>query len=664
MKIKKVLIANRGEIAVRIEKTAKRMGITTVAIYSNKDRNALHVCNCDEAYLLEGDSLADTYLNITKIIEIAIKTNCNAIHPGYGFLSENPAFAKACTDHNILFIGPDSDAISLMGNKLQARQLVNKIGVPITKGVSGTVQEILAQKEKLSFPVLVKAASGGGGKGMRIVSVIEDLEDALISTSREAENYFGDGTVYLEKYIESPRHIEVQILADHHDNVIHLAERECSLQRRYQKIIEEAPSITLNEKKRKEITNAAIQIATEINYSNAGTIEFLVDENLDFYFLEMNTRIQVEHPVTEMVTGIDIVEQQFKIASGEHLTITQSDIHINGHAIEARIYAEDPMNKFIPSAGKMTLYLEPQSENIRIDSAYHDTSEVFSDFDPMISKLISHGKNRNEAIDQLKQALENYQIHGIETNTHYLQNLISNVNYLENNISTSFIESNTQKLLQYKNQNKKLTLKILSSALLISLKPQQNSESIWEEIGYWRLYPKIEFTLEDQDFEVKFSRVDNKLKLSIENTELIVDQIHYKSNQLTYLMDNEYVKCYFSLRQPNLYINHDGWQFKVLRSDILDSSAKWENKTNSLNNEKALYSPLPGKVVKVEVEEGQKVTKNQALIIVEAMKMENKLVSKFDTTISKINVKVGQQVDSELALIEFQNDKAKAQKDN
>ncbi len=659
MDIKKVLIANRGEIAVRVAKTARKMGINTVAVYSKNDAGALHVLNCDEAYKLDGESLSETYLNIDKIIGIALKSNCDAIHPGYGFLSENPAFAKACTHNNIRFVGPRAESISVMGNKLRARQLVGEIGVPITSGLSGELNEVLSEAKKLTFPILVKAASGGGGKGMRIANSREELEESLLATSREAETYFGDGTVYVEQYLESPRHIEVQVLADNYGNVIHLFERECSLQRRYQKIIEEAPSITLDENKRNELTNAAVKIAKEIKYTNAGTIEFLVDKNLNFYFLEMNTRIQVEHPVTEMITGIDIVEEQFKVCSGKKLSFSQKDIKINGHAIEARIYAENPENNFMPSSGKMALYCPPKLDLIRIDSAYNNPSEVFPDFDPMISKLIVCDKNRVSAISQLENALNNYNIQGIKTNIQFLKYLVTNKDYVKNNISTSFIESNLTKLLKYTGLKANHLTHALCCAALISVKPKDSPTSIWESIGYWRFNQKLKFTVEEKEYEVKFLKAVNGLKIVIENKDWFINEITYKINQLSFSANNEYVKCHFSsLNESSFFITINGFQFKIIRNDILDESIKWENRISNLNNEKILYSPLPGKVVKINIKEGQKVQKGQDLIIIEAMKMENKLASKYETVVKSVNVTIGQQVAPDLPLIEFQNNSA------
>ena len=368
-KINKILIANRGEIAVRIMRTLKRLHIESVAVFADNDANALHRRMADEAYPLGNGSLKDTYLNIQKIIDTALDSGAEAIHPGYGFLSENPDFAEACRQNNLIFIGPDADTMRLMGNKIAARQVAIENNIPVTFGLTGGFDEIIAQADTLPYPVLIKAAAGGGGKGMHIVRQKEDLKDELERASREAEKYFGDGTVFVEQYIENPRHIEVQILADHHGNIIHLGERECTIQRRYQKIIEESPSPTLNEEKQQQLLDTAVRLCKGIGYKNAGTVEFIVDKDLNFYFLEVNTRIQVEHPVTEMRTGIDIVEEQIRIARGKEIGWTQDMIQTQGHAIELRIYAEDPENNFLPTPGKVTAYHEPQGRGTRFDSS-------------------------------------------------------------------------------------------------------------------------------------------------------------------------------------------------------------------------------------------------------------------------------------------------------
>ena len=387
-KIHKILVANRGEIAVRIISTLKKLSISSVAVYADNDVDSMHCRLADEARPLGGGSLKDTYLNIQKIIDVALDAGVDAIHPGYGFLSEDADFAEACRANNLIFIGPDAESMRLMGDKIRARQFAIENDIPVVWGLVGSVEEIEAQAAALPYPVLIKASAGGGGKGMHIVDDASQLHLSLEQASREAERYFGNGQIFIEQYIRNPRHIEVQILADHHGNVIHLYERECSVQRRYQKIIEESPSPSLSEERRQAICQTAVDICKKMNYNNAGTVEFIVDENQNFYFLEMNTRIQVEHPVTEQRTGIDIVEEQIRIARGKVMGYTQDSIVANGHAIECRIYAEDPENNFMPAPAQLTLYHEPKMRGVIIDSSINGPTVISDSYDPMISKLI------------------------------------------------------------------------------------------------------------------------------------------------------------------------------------------------------------------------------------------------------------------------------------
>jgi acetyl-CoA carboxylase biotin carboxylase subunit len=493
---KKILIANRGEIAVRIMRTAKEMGIETVAIYSDADEGAYHTIVADESYSLGEGTLQDTYLNIEKIVNIAKESGAEAIHPGYGFLAENPEFAKACEDNGIIFIGPTPEAIRLMGNKLEARKIAEQQGLPLLKGSTGGIENVLKEAEGLQFPLLVKAAAGGGGKGMRIVRDKKQLKESLEATSREAQNYFGDGTVYVERYIENPRHIEIQVLGDRYGNVIHLYERECSIQRRYQKIIEESPSPTINDEIRKKMGEAAVKIAKAIGYSSAGTVEFLVDEQLNFYFLEMNTRIQVEHPVTEMVTGFDLVRQQILIASGEKLQIKQDEIQQRGHAIECRIYAENPKMNFAPSPGKITCYHPPKGLWIRNDSGIDGKAEVKPQFDPMISKLITWGENREIARKRMIQVLKNYIIHGIQTNIPFLLKVMEHPAYIENKISTHFCDQYMREIVdEIQKEEDEFPEEVAVIAYsLYSMKKEKIREgqhqpeeyNVWNMIGYWR----------------------------------------------------------------------------------------------------------------------------------------------------------------------------------
>jgi len=416
--MKKILIANRGEIAIRVMRTAKKMGIKTVAIYSTVDRNAPHVTYADEAVWIGEAPSNQSYLLGDKIIEVAKMLKVDAIHPGYGFLSENADFAEACEANNLIFIGPKSKAIKIMGSKLAAKDAVKAYNIPMVPGTDQAIDDIAEAKKianTIGFPILIKASAGGGGKGMRIVEKASEFESQMDRAISEAKNAFGDGSVFIEKYVASPRHIEIQIMADTHGNIIHLFERECSIQRRHQKVVEEAPSSVLTPDLREEMGLAAIKVAKACDYVGAGTVEFLLDENHDFYFLEMNTRLQVEHPVTEWITNTDLVELQIRVARGEKLPIKQSDLKIEGHAMELRIYAEDPLNDFLPSVGHLDTYNLPHGEGIRVDNGFEQGMDIPIYYDPMLAKLITYGKTREEAIGIMLQAIEAYEIEGIET---------------------------------------------------------------------------------------------------------------------------------------------------------------------------------------------------------------------------------------------------------
>ncbi|NOH03478.1 MAG: acetyl-CoA carboxylase biotin carboxylase subunit [Chloroflexi bacterium] len=441
---KKVLIANRGEIAVRIIRACRELGLETVAVFSEADRSALHVRYADEAYLLGPAPSRESYLRADKILDIAKKSGADAIHPGYGFLAEREDFAAKCADLGITFIGPKPSSIAAMGDKAEARATVIKAGVPVVPGTEDvgnmSDDDLLRIAPQIGFPLLIKATAGGGGKGMREVRSLEEMPTLLQSARREAESAFGDGNVYLEKLVEGARHIEFQIIADSHGNVIHLGERECSIQRRHQKLLEEAPSPFLDDELRGKMGSVAVKAAQAVDYTNAGTIEFLVDKDKNFYFLEMNTRLQVEHPVTEMVTGVDIVAEQLRIARGRQLSYTQEQVKFNGHAIECRVNAEDPFNNFIPSTGRITHSLLPTGPGVRVDTGVYPGFEITPYYDPMIAKLIVWGETRAQAILRMRRALEEYRIVGVRTNIPFHQTLMDSHRFMGGQFDTRFVE--------------------------------------------------------------------------------------------------------------------------------------------------------------------------------------------------------------------------------
>ncbi|MFT4544407.1 MAG: acetyl-CoA carboxylase biotin carboxylase subunit [Bacteroidia bacterium] len=438
----KILIANRGEIALRIMRSAKEMGIKTVAVFSEADRNALHVRYADEAVCLGPPPSNQSYLLADKIIEVCKKLNVDGVHPGYGFLSENAEFANALEAAGIILIGPSAHAMEIMGDKLTAKAAVKSYNIPMVPGTDGAVEDIeeaVRTAKEIGFPVMIKASAGGGGKGMRIVHKEEDLEEQMNLAISEAISSFGNGAVFVERFVSSPRHIEIQILADTHGNVVHLFERECSIQRRHQKVIEEAPSAVVTEELRTKMGECAKDVARSCGYVGAGTVEFLVDENLDFYFLEMNTRLQVEHPVTEMITGVDLVKEQIRVARGEKLTFTQEDLKINGHAIESRVYAEDPQNNFLPDIGTLERYKRPEGPGVRVDDGFEEGMEIPIYYDPMLAKLAVHAENRDEARMKMVRAIDEYEITGVKTTLSFCKFVMTHESFASGKFDTGFV---------------------------------------------------------------------------------------------------------------------------------------------------------------------------------------------------------------------------------
>ena len=667
-KINKVLIANRGEIAVRIIRTLRRLHIESVAIFADNDAEALHRRLADEAYPLGNGSLKYTYLNIQKIIDAALDAGADAIHPGYGFLSENPEFADACRQNNLIFIGPDAETMRLMGNKIAARKLAIDNGIPVTFGLTGDMCQILAQADTLPYPVLIKAAAGGGGKGMHIVDRKEDLKDQLEQASREAANYFGDGTVFVEQYIQNPRHIEVQILADHYGNVIHLHERECTIQRRYQKIIEESPSPTLNEERRQQLLATAVKLCQKIGYKNAGTVEFIVDKDQNFYFLEMNTRIQVEHPVTEMRTGIDIVEEQIRIARGKEMGWTQDMIQPQGHAIELRIYAEDPEHGFLPTPGKVTAYHEPQGRGTRVDSSIDGCCTVSEAYDPMIAKLSCHAKDRLNALETAQHALKEFIIQGLTTNKAYLWEIIKNQDFEENKIDTSFCSTHQDELLKALNESRNnLNVNDIAASFLLydfyKKRLENLTENVWEEIGYWRYHSHFTVDVEGHKIPVHITQWEadsGKLKLEITShlspltSHLTAEFIARDGHQLKLMLNGRTEVIYCSVNdEQKTIVNFHGLNFHCFRTDQLNDTLDYSLKEMA-NDKTKLVSPMPGKVVKINVKEGDEVKEGTVMIVVEAMKMENNITATAKAKVKKILVAENEMVDNKKQLIELE----------
>ena len=486
---KKILIANRGEIAVRIIRACKDLGITTVAVYSDADRSSLHVALADEAYHIGPSKPAESYLVKEKIIEVAKKSGAEAIHPGFGFLSENDSFAELCEKEGIVFIGPTAEAIKLMGDKITARKIAKEAKVPLVPGSDGAVTDVEASRvaKKIGYPVMIKASAGGGGKGMRLVREEEEFESSLRMAKSEALSAFGDDSVFVERFIEKPRHIEIQILADSHGKVLHLLERECSIQRRHQKVIEEAPSGFISAKTRKKMGEVAVRIAEAVNYRGAGTVEFIMDQDQNFYFLEMNTRVQVEHPVTEMITGIDIVKWMIRIANGEKLPFKQTDIKINGHAVECRVYAEDPEMNFLPSPGVLEYVRTPSGPGIRDDSSIYSGYEVTSFYDPMLSKLITWGDTRQDAINKMASALREYVVLGVKTNIGFLIRVMKDEEFQKAEIDTGFIDRHPELLTS---NSDKTAPALIAAALAMDNAVPENGESEGKPTSNWKLFAR------------------------------------------------------------------------------------------------------------------------------------------------------------------------------
>ena len=663
--IKKILIANRGEIACRVIKTAKKLNIATVAVYSEADKDSLFVKLADESYFIGGSQPAESYLDMNKIIAVAKKSKADAIHPGYGFLSENATFVKKLNNSKIKFIGPNPNAIKKMGDKIESKNLAIKLKLNVIPGHTAPVKnskEALKISYKIGYPVLLKASAGGGGKGMRIVRKNSELEENFNAAKSESKKSFGDDRVFIEKYIEQPRHIEIQILCDKHGNQVHLGERECSIQRRYQKVIEECPSPFVDSKMRTKMAEQALKLAKEVKYDSAGTVEFVVDSKKNFYFLEMNTRLQVEHPVTELVTGIDLVEQMIRCADNKKLKITQKDIKLKGWSVESRIYAEDPIKDFLPSIGRVTHYIEPRiSSNdedvIRNDTGISPGSEVSLFYDPMISKLAVHSKDRKTAIDLMIKSLENYYLSGVENNINFLMSILDDKKFRNGDISTNFIKDKFKKGYESNlalNYDKEIKLSIFALVLHCY---QIKEESLKKNKSY---AVKINDNYTDiQILKFDFSKKVLKVTFEISNEKYdisasikLIDKIHHiEINNVIY-----------SFKLNNL-INMHRFDISYLdarvNSHVISQSHKKllriMPKIMKEDLSKKLISPMPGLIKSINVVEGQKIKNGDQILIIEAMKMENILKCEKDCKIEKILINSGDSVGADEELVLFSN---------
>jgi propionyl-CoA carboxylase alpha chain len=660
----KLLIANRGEIACRIIKTCRKMGIKTVAVYSDADANSLFVQMADEAVNIGASPSSQSYLNIEKILGAVKKTGATMVHPGYGFLSENRNFANALEKAGVTFVGPSTYSIEMMGDKIESKKIAIEANVSTVPGHMGVVKDDVEAThiaEKIGFPVMVKASAGGGGKGMRIVWKKEEMSEAFLSASNEARNSFSDDRVFIEKFIENPRHIEIQVLADKHGNIVCLGERECSIQRNNQKVIEEAPSPFLDDKTRQKMYEQSKALAQKVKYFSAGTIEYIMDKNRNFYFLEMNTRLQVEHPVTELVTGLDIVSLMIKIALGEKLPFKQEDIKLNGWAIESRIYAEDPSRGFLPSSGRISLYIEPeQSENIRVDSGVYEGGEVSMFYDAMIAKLCSFGKTRNEAIEHMRNALGSFAINGVSHNISFLETIMKNERFVAGNISTSFIKEEFPIGFSGSHLDSIAEEVLVSCAMQIFLKNYERNAHMTGQLRNRQKQVSERWVvfIDEKSYLVNIvDRSDGYLKIECDDKEIELKHSWNNGEKLFRGFVNERpvgVKVRENNNTGNYLLQYSGLDaFVSVHSPRIAELTKFMPKIQKNAKPKNLTSPITGKLIRFKVQEGDEIKAGQELVIIEAMKMENIIRTDHDIKIGKIKFKEGEVVGIGQVIIEF-----------
>jgi len=656
--ITSLLIANRGEIACRIIKTCQKLNIRSIAIFSEPDKHALHVKMADEAYCIGSEKLSESYLNTKKILLIAQNSKADAIHPGYGFLSENPEFAQACSENNIIFIGPKPNAITLMALKDESIKTMQAAGIPTTPGHYDLPDMTAYEKaaHTIGYPVLIKATAGGGGKGMRKIESAQDLPEAVRQAKQESLNAFGNDTLFMEKYLVKARHIEVQIFRDTHGQCVHLFERDCSTQRRHQKIIEEAPAQNLSATLKENLYAAAIKAANTIDYVGAGTVEFLVSATGEFYFMEMNTRLQVEHPVTEMITGLDLVAWQIKIADGDKIPLAQDQIQCLGHAIEARIYSEDPYQNFLPQIGKIQHIFTPSQNDIRIDTGIKPDDELSIHFDPLMSKVIARGTTRAQAIDNLTKALEQYQIVGVKNNIDFIKSILTKPDF-QAGLDIQYIEKNIESLICPTSAIPENLLPIIS---LIQILQRQKSQcawsSPWSDNACFRvnLPPTETMTLyyQEQPYKIAIEHMaDNILRTRIDNAEMTIDisgQIQANHN-LTYQIDKQQSQLkFFVNHQDHIYCLYKGKLYHF-QTNAFEHNHQHEYESDS----NVILSPMPGLITKIWTQKNNAVRKGEKLIALEAMKMEHTVSAPKDGKIKSINYQAGDQVLEGSLLVEL-----------
>ncbi|WP_439668485.1 Acetyl/propionyl-CoA carboxylase, alpha subunit [Cupriavidus necator] len=667
----KILIANRGEIACRVAATCRRLGIRTVAVYSDADADARHVAFCDEAVHIGGAAARDSYLRADHIIEMAKEAGAQAIHPGYGFLSENEAFAEACAAAGLVFIGPPASAIHAMGSKSAAKQLMEKAAVPLVPGYHGEDQGpalLRREADRIGYPVLLKASAGGGGKGMRVVESGDAFEAALASVKREASASFGDDKVLVEKYLTRPRHIEIQVFADTHGNCVYLFERDCSVQRRHQKVLEEAPAPGMTEARRRAMGEAAVAAAKAVGYVGAGTVEFIANQDGSFYFMEMNTRLQVEHPVTEMITGQDLVEWQLRVAAGEALPLTQDQLRIDGHALEARIYAENPDKRFLPSTGTLRFLRTPPAvqfmrgedvhgpAGIRIDAGVREGDTISPFYDPMIAKLIVWGKDRDEALARMRQALASYHVVGLSTNVAFLQRLVSSQAFRTADLDTGLIERN-EKVLFPPPAPVGLEVIALAVAALFDREARErridaaDQHSPWTHGGAWRLNGGVSRTL-------RFGYGEQVLEVTLSTNERGSTLIYAdQAAPFACTCQADDIRINLGTRRAHGQVHADGETFHVFYAGRHVSLAWLDPLAHAGETESEggkLTAPMPGKVIAVMVEAGSTVTRGTPLLVMEAMKMEHTISAPVDGVVSEVLYRVGEQVVEGAQLLAFE----------